>query len=52
MELMINKTMKKKKIQKPLVKNEYVKASKEKIAKGLRQGNNDAIAETLRRMGI
>lgn len=44
--------MKKKKIEKPTVKNEYVKASKEKIAKGLKQGDNNAIAEQLRRMGI
>lgn len=43
---------KKKKVQKPLVKNEYVKASSEKIKDGLKKGNNDAIAEQLRRMGI
>ncbi len=40
------------KIQKPTVKNEYTKASKEQLAKGIKQGNNDAIAERLRRAGI
>ena len=43
---------KKKKIEKPIVKNEYTKASQEKLAKGLKQGNNQAIAEKLRRAGI
>jgi hypothetical protein len=43
---------KKKKIEKPLVKNEYIRASKEKLDKGIAQGNNDAIAEKLRRAGI
>lgn len=44
--------MKKKKIEKPTVKNEYTKASQEKLAKGIKMGNNDAIAERLRRAGI
>ena len=43
---------KKKKIEKPTVKNEYTKASQEKLAKGIKMGNNDAIAERLRRAGI
>jgi len=42
----------KKKIEKPLVNNEYTKADKEKLAKGIKQGNNQAIAEMLRRAGI
>lgn len=43
---------KKKKIEKPVVKNEYTNADKEKLAKGIKQGNNEAIAERLRRAGI
>jgi hypothetical protein len=41
-----------KKIQKPTVKNEYTKADKAKLDKGIRKGDNDAIAERLRRAGI
>jgi hypothetical protein len=40
------------KIQKPTVKNEYTNANKEKLAKGIKYGNNDAIAEMLRRAGV
>ena len=42
----------KKKIEKPTVKNEYTGASAEKLAKGIKYGNNEAIAEKLRRAGI
>jgi len=42
----------KKKIEKPTVKNEYTNASKEKIDKGVNRGDNNAIAERLRRAGI
>jgi hypothetical protein len=41
-----------KKVKKPVARNEYVKASNEKLKKGINQGSNDAIAEVLRRMGI
>jgi hypothetical protein len=43
---------KKKKIEKPVVKNEYTNANAEKLAKGIKYGNNEAIAEKLRRAGI
>lgn len=53
MVLIVKKTMKaKKKIEKPVVKNEYTNASKEKLDKGIKYGNNEAIAEKLRRAGI
>jgi hypothetical protein len=42
----------KKKIQKPVVKNQYTNASKDKIEKGVKRGDNDAITEALRRAGI
>jgi len=43
---------KKKKIEKPSIKNEYTNASREKLDKGIKFGNNEAIAEKLRRAGI
>lgn len=53
MVLIVKNIMKaKKKIEKPIVKNEYTKAGQEKIKDGLKKGNNEAIAEVLRRMGI
>ena len=42
----------KKKIQKPVVKTQYTNSSKDKIEKGVKSGDNDAITEALRRIGI
>jgi len=42
----------KKKIQKPIVKTQYTNASKDKIERGVKSGDNDAITEALRRAGI
>jgi len=44
--------MKQKKIEKPVVKNEYTNSKKEKVDKGVKLGNPEAIAERLRRAGI